>query len=330
MSTPPRKRTITKMELIDDITGIGLSRGDTVAVTINYGSIGSVVGGPQTVLDSLLEVLGSEGTLMMNTFSQISPPFELSRDYVFNPESTTSTTGYVTELLRLRPDAVRSHHPAFSIAAIGRNAEYLIRDHDEKVQWLLPYYKLARLGGKYLSIGLKDNLVAIRHSAQILTGLYSLVPTYYTIRYNDKHGETKIYTDHSPCSKNLDSLTPLLIEKNAVRRGEIGMAPSLIGDANEIIIESSRILAENPTLNLCNTASCIWCREVEKKLGLYDNIAEPKYFQRPFIRQLVRLVNEVRLSKYNYIIYSDSWKGPSFLRSLYLFIYSKLRARLVC
>ena len=320
------KKTVSKDELIDNLHGIGLSSGDHVAVTVSYGKIGNVVGGPSTVLDSLLEVIGSNGTLMMNTFTKNFIPSNLSRDYVFDPKSSVSITGYVTELLRIRADSVRSNHPTSSIAAIGKYSDFLTKDHDEYANWLLPYFKLAKLGGKYLSIGLGNIMVAIRHAGQLLAGFYGLVPYYLSTQYRNKHGEIDVFYKDFPCPRNLHSIVPILENKGVVKRGRIGMTGSIIGNAREIINETSLILSKNPELNLCSKPMCIWCREVERKLGLYDVIVEPRKFQYPFIREIVALVNKIRICKHGFVMYSDSWKNPAFLLPFYLYVYSKLRS----
>ncbi|MHA1452068.1 MAG: AAC(3) family N-acetyltransferase [Promethearchaeota archaeon] len=318
------KKTVSKDMLIDNLHSIGLSKGDHVIVTISYGKIGNVVGGPATVLDSLLEIIGPEGTLVMNTFSQASTPSRMKKEYVFDPTSSVSHTGFVTELLRIRADSVRSNHPTSSMAAIGKYSSYLTRDHNEFSRPRLPYYKMAKLGGKYLSIGLNDKLVAIRHTGQVLAGLYDFIPMYLSTQYRTKQGEVEVHYDYYPCSRNLHSIVPILEDRNVVKRGRLGMANSIIGNVREIIVEASRILSTNPELNLCTNPGCVWCREVERKLDLYGDIAESKYYQYPFLREITALVNKIRISKYRFVMYQDSWKSPELLLPLYLYIYSKL------
>lgn len=325
-------KQVTKEILIQDLQDIGLTNGDTVAVTAEYGKIGNILGGPMIVLDSLLEVLGSNGTLMMNSDPELSPsPSFLNWDHVFNYESSPATTGFLPELLRHRKGSLRSRHPATSVIVTGKHSEYLINRHDQNSNPYEPYFRLAQLNGKYLSIGLNDRLLSIRHAAQMLAGLYHQIPTYYATQYQNNSGQTEVFTEKWACPTNLPTLVPLIEKKGIIKRGKIGRAHSLIGNAHEIIFETSELLRKNPELNLCNKVGCLWCRELEKKLQLYKRIQHPRFYQLPVIRDIIALMNQVRMKQYSYIVYSDSWKipytrthAPSYLRSLYLFIYSIL------
>ena len=63
--------------------------------------------------------------------------------------------GVVPELLRTWPGALRSAHPAFSLAALGPNAEYLVADHalNEDSGGRSPLGKLYELDGHVLLLG---------------------------------------------------------------------------------------------------------------------------------------------------------------------------------
>ena len=55
---------VTKSQLINEIKKLGLSEGQTVMLHASVKSIGHIVGGPQTILEALFEILTSRGTLM--------------------------------------------------------------------------------------------------------------------------------------------------------------------------------------------------------------------------------------------------------------------------
>ena len=54
-------------KLISEFKDLGLEKGDVVLVHSSYKSFGGVEGGPQTVIDALLSILGEEGTLIVPT-----------------------------------------------------------------------------------------------------------------------------------------------------------------------------------------------------------------------------------------------------------------------
>ncbi|MHA2408220.1 MAG: hypothetical protein ACXACA_07605, partial [Candidatus Ranarchaeia archaeon] len=159
-----------------------------------------------------------------------------------------------------------------------------------------PYLKLAEIGGKYLGIGLGYDLVALRHEAQRLAGLFNIVSMFYGVKYRDQEKIKTFVYNRPPCARNLTVLIPNLIKKCNVRIGKIGMANSILGSSKEFLDEMTIMLKEDLTLTLCNKIYCLWCREAEKRLHLYDEIKNPKYFQKNLIlRGALTLINSLRL-----------------------------------
>jgi hypothetical protein len=77
----------------------------------------------------------------------------------------------------------------------------------------------------------------------------------------------------------------------------IGSAPSILIDTGEALHAMTEMLIANPTLTLCPVISCAWCRELERNLGLYDLVENPRIFQRnPIVRQLLHTVNGLRIN----------------------------------
>lgn len=70
------------------------------------------------VLASFLEAIGPEGTLLLPLFN-----FDFTKGVPFDLRATPSRMGALTEAGRLHPAAVRTGHPIYSFAAIGREAE---------------------------------------------------------------------------------------------------------------------------------------------------------------------------------------------------------------
>jgi aminoglycoside 3-N-acetyltransferase len=74
----------------------------------------------------------------------------------YNPRTTlTREMGVVPELFRTWPGAIRSAHPAFSLAALGPRAPYLMADHalTEDIGDHSPLGKLYELDGHVLLLG---------------------------------------------------------------------------------------------------------------------------------------------------------------------------------
>jgi aminoglycoside 3-N-acetyltransferase len=133
--------------------------------------IGWTVGGPVSVIQALMEILTSNGTLVMPTFtSDNSDPTKWKNPPVperwwniiknempaYQPEiSPTREMGSITETFRKWPNVLRSAHPSLSFAAWGKYAEIIIADH-ELTSGLGEDSPLARiydLDGKILLLG---------------------------------------------------------------------------------------------------------------------------------------------------------------------------------
>lgn len=294
---------VSKDRIISDLRRIGVEEGDHVAVALSLKSIGYVKGGPEAFIDALIEAVGPNGTIMMNAHTRSWYVSEMASDYIFDYRTTPTWTGLVPETFRKRRGSIRSEHPRFSVVATGKLAELLTKGHDENSSFYMPFSTLAKVGGKYLCIGIGNRLVAIRHEAQRLAGLFDIVPMFIGVKYRDKKGKVKIYIAKTqPCMIKLSDLVPVLIKKGVVKTGKIGMAYSILAPAKDLIDAMAEMLKKNPTLTLCDKIGCLWCREAERRMNLYRNIENPKYFQKiGLIIKTIALINRVRLKRFSLV-----------------------------
>lgn len=298
---------IDKEHLVADLRRIGVARNDHVAVALSLKNIGFVKDGPDALIDALLEAVGSKGTVMLNTHTRHFPISKIESNYVFDPESSVPLTGVVPRLFLRRQESVRSRHPTCSVAAIGKLADFLTRDHDEYSDPYMPFTRLAQVGGKFLGIGLDGRIVAIRHEAQRRAGLFA-VPIVHGVLYRNRAGEIRLFKwILPPCTAKLPQLTPKLERMGVIRSDKIGAATSIIGSVDELLNSMSTILRNDPTLNLCDDVSCVYCRELERRWNLYRRIRNPRFFQRSkFFRQVLALRSKLVLRRYSHISFSDS------------------------
>jgi aminoglycoside 3-N-acetyltransferase len=283
-----QKNNVTKDDIVKNLRDIGVTEGDHLAVALSFKSIGYVEGGPETFIDALMEVVGTNGTVVMPTFTRrfhLLKNQSVKVDYIFDYRSTPSYTGIIPETLRKRKDAIRSRHPIYSVTAIGKLADYLTEDHNPDAGELspfMPYSKLAIIDGKVLCIGIGERVVAIRHETQYLAGLLDIIPPRFGVKYRDDEGGIKDYIERASggCNKRLPELVTILRRMKLVKDGKIGMANSILLPANEFLELTTKLLKNDPTLNLCNSIKCIWCRELERRINLYNRIKNPKFFQK--------------------------------------------------
>ncbi len=101
---------------------IGVRRGSILCVQSSLSQFGYVPGGPPTLVKALLETLGPNGTLCIPTHS-----LSVLGAEPYDPRSSPSVLGAVSEYFLRHPGVIRSAHPTHSVAAVGPAARALTR-----------------------------------------------------------------------------------------------------------------------------------------------------------------------------------------------------------
>lgn len=179
------RKIVLKKDIDKALVDLGLNKGDTVIVHCSLSSIGFVCGGAEPVIRSLLEAVGSDGTIMMPTQSwkNLDPEtgvhwlepkewWNLIRENwpAYDKKITpTNTMGAVAEMFRSWPGTERSDHPARSFAANGKYSAYLTENHDlcDIFGETSPLARLYKIGGKVLLIGVDYDKNTSLHLADV-------------------------------------------------------------------------------------------------------------------------------------------------------------------
>jgi aminoglycoside 3-N-acetyltransferase len=174
---------ITKSRMITDLRDLGIHEGQVVMLHASVRAVGWVVGGPDTVLQAILEVIGPVGTLMMLVGWEDNPYHindwqpEKRKAYLeecppFDPATSRANRrwGILTEYLRTWPGAQRSSHPEGSFAAVGAQARHIIEDQPLNYGYGdgSPLAKLCEARGKVLMLGTPPDTVTLVHYAESL------------------------------------------------------------------------------------------------------------------------------------------------------------------
>lgn len=185
---------ITRSRLVSDLSKLGLVPGDTLMLHASVKTVGWIVGGPDIVIQALLDAIGPAGTLMMyvkceeplneiedwpenwqKAYLAECPPFDPNRTRAFRKWSI------LTEYLRTWPGAYCSNHPEARMAAVGAKAEWITSDHPLQFGYGAgsPLAKLCKIKGRILLLGpLFDSLTILHHAEHIAD-----VPNKKTERY---------------------------------------------------------------------------------------------------------------------------------------------------
>lgn len=243
---------LTFDDLTRGLSGLGLEPGDHVLVHSAYKSLGPVEGGPQTVIDALLDVLGESGTLIAPTFN-----FAFCGGEPFDARSTPSKMGVLTELVRQDPRARRVEHPIYSFAVIGAKADEAAAIDDPSSYGPGSIFgKLREWNGKIMIIGLSYNdSMTFFHHVEELEGCDYRYMKEFNGQVTGADGETREQTA-SMFVRNLDKgvitavdpMGELLADQGIVKSAKIGDATVRLMNARETYESTARELEKGSAL----------------------------------------------------------------------------------
>lgn len=144
--------------LADEWCKSGVSKGDTLLLHSNIKRTlvrlraQGVKFLPEHVLESFKRALSDDGTLILPLFN-----FDFTTKKHFDLRNTPSQMGALSEIGRLSQNSVRTGHPIYSFAVLGRNAE-LFRNVDNQSGYgeNSPFAQLKELDGKVAALDLED------------------------------------------------------------------------------------------------------------------------------------------------------------------------------
>jgi aminoglycoside 3-N-acetyltransferase len=169
-------------------------------------ALGWVIGGSETVVRSLLDALGPEGTLMAyaswadHVYALEDWPEEHRDAYFAEPPVWDPATGEVDrdygripERVRTWPGALRSAHPEASVVAVGPRAEWLTAVHEDGYGAGSPFARLVEADGQVLMLGAPLETITLLHHAEAIARAPGKRTVTYEIALVD--GGTKSFTD---------------------------------------------------------------------------------------------------------------------------------------
>jgi len=269
LSDPPLQpvpKIFDQAHLCDQLRNLGLRRGDTALVRVDFGKMGMLARpGDHTLIHSLLEVLGPSGTLVALTHSPTQWLFRRSRNYIFDPRTAPCITGRFAKTVLNWPGAVRSTHPTCSMTAIGAQAPELLAGHDHRSTCFGPMRKLVAANAWMVLLGCtrsspgfstvhlvyEDLGLASKSLLSGLLGCYCQTPAgVHWFSQRDIPG----------CSLGFHKFYPLYRQNGLLRASSIGTGEAFaIRAADAYAVERTAVLAD-PRTALCDNPQCLSCR----------------------------------------------------------------------
>ncbi len=243
---------IIKKETISyDLEKLGLKAGDMVMVHSSLSSLGGYVeGGYDAIIDAFMDLLGSDGTLLMPALSYT----EVNRSKsVFDIKNTPSCAGTLTEHFRLRDKVIRSMHPTHSVCALGKYAREITKNHHSDFTPVgpnSPFTLLPSYGGKILMLGcgLKPNtfMHSVEETAEV-PYVFSHDPVEYTCRLSDETEVKALHLRHGfdGYEQAYDRIIGVLNRKD-YSLNKVEKAKSYLFDSRILLEKALATLKDNP------------------------------------------------------------------------------------
>jgi len=255
-----------KDEIREGLGQLGVAPGDVLFVHSSLKSFGHVVGGPDAVIDAMLEAVGSEGTLALPVFSNNTYPGSLP----FDVKTSPSRVGLITETFRQRPGVKRGNQPTHSVAALGAQADFITGNYET----LEPYDRGSAFGRMhaldtkiiFLGCGMWAN--STLHVAEDWAGLPYLGPQ-SSIMVDEKGQLRLVHLMKMPIGhrdfykrgeeNQKTKAVRFLRAKNAITFGQIGAAKVQVIRMRSCIELCMERFKEEPDLLLCDNPDCDFC-----------------------------------------------------------------------
>lgn len=181
------KEPLSQMDIEQQLSQLGLKKGDIVLLHASLSSFGFVIGGEIAVINALRNVIGSQGTLVFPTQSTensdpsdwCNPPvpkewFDKIKMHTppYNRSFyTVRGMGRIPSALLQIKESVRSNHPQVSFGALGKKAKKICSRHELQPQFGIntPLGTLYGMKAKVLLLGVGYDKGTCFHLSEVLS-----------------------------------------------------------------------------------------------------------------------------------------------------------------
>ncbi|MEV6286711.1 aminoglycoside 3-N-acetyltransferase [Kribbella sp. NPDC051770] len=251
---------VTRGVIARGVAGLGVVAGDVLMVHVRLSALGWVVGGIDTVVRALVDVVGAEGTLVAFCGWDDSPyhvafwprRWQSAYDELpgFAPEVSSARRdfGRFPERLRTWPGALRSAHPEVSFAALGAQAGGLLAYAGPAVEdpWGRDGVlgRLTAAGGKVLMLGAPLKTLTLCHHAEAIAEVRG--KRYHSYRMPVRTAEGDVWREYTTldtfygalpyvAGHSVADLAQQAVAAGAGVVGRVGPAESWVFDARRTV-----------------------------------------------------------------------------------------------
>lgn len=237
---------MNKKELIKGLQDIGLEPGMSVEVHSSLSSFGQVEGGADTVIEALMECVGSEGSIFMPAL-RLSPELELTAEdkrlgivtkiKVLPEDRQRSAMGIIADTFRMRQD-VFTGDGIFQISGWGKHGseaasgglDYVLHNGGKGLLLGVDIYKLTAM--HYVEGLIPQDISAISAPSAEVNSVYPPEEWFIETGRVPELGWYKIQN--------------AALEQGIIRRQNIGECPAMFFDLWEVVGMYERALKDDP------------------------------------------------------------------------------------
>lgn len=250
-----RKRELSQREVVDQLRALGVRQGGVLLVHTSFRAVRPIAGGPLGLIESLRCALGSEGTLVM-------PSWTGTDEEPFDPSSTPASPdlGVVADTFWRSSGVQRSNHP-FAFAAAGPRAVEITSGplptppHTPDS----PVGRVHELDGQMLLLGVDHDSNTTLHLAELLGGAPYRVPKHCTVLQDGRPVRID-YGENDHCCKRFTLAGEWLVGQGMQSEGPVGHAHARLVRARDVVGVALERLARDPLIFLHSPgAGCTEC-----------------------------------------------------------------------
>ncbi len=253
---------IGKAELVRQLQELGVEAGDILLVHTAFRAVRPIEGGPLGLIAALHEALGSEGTLVMPSWSgNDDEPFDKTSSPV------TSDLGVTADMFWRLPGVRRSDH-VHAFAGVGPAAEAIVAD-PLPLPPHIPASPVGRVhdrGGKILLLGTDHSSNTTLHLAELLADVPYRTTSTSTIL---EHGVPRRidYGENNHCCLRFALADDWLRDAGLQREGRVGHAQARLMRSRDLVRFALEHLAKDRLLFLHRPEeACAECDEARASI----------------------------------------------------------------
>lgn len=251
----------SKDSLKQQLAKLDIKAGDSLIVHSSLKAMGWIAGGPQAVVEALLETVTEEGTIVMPSQSAdnsdprywMEPPIPENwhqplRDTLtaYDPHLTgLRGMGKIAECFHRHPLTIRSPHPSHSFMAWGKNAEAWMYEHplEDSFGETSPLGKMIDAGVKIMLIGVGFDSCTALHLAEFRQDKLTTSPQGAAVRIDGK----RVWQTYDCVDTDSDRFPELVKDyPGVILNGQLGQAEVKITAMKPLIEFGTEWLKKHP------------------------------------------------------------------------------------